>query len=266
MFNNPIVTIAIFEFRENIRNRWLLVYCFSFLLFSGIITYIGLADPLAASASLLNLVLLLVPLFSLVFGSISFSESISFHEILVALPISRRDIFLGKWLGLGAGLNVSFLIGMGLGSLVQMNIQSQGFGSYFLLLLLGVLLTFVFSSIAFFVANLARKKELIFGWMLLLWFFFFILYDVLVMGMVLVFGDYPLEVPMLVFVFLNPIDLARVLLLLKIDLAAMMGYSGAIFQKYLGNIGGIGLGSAALLVWIALPAWLGLRSFEKRDL
>src|SRR3989338_5580700 len=137
IFKSPIATIALFEFRENIRNRWLLIYGLSFLIFSGILTYIGTSDPLQASASLLNLVLLLVPLFSLVFGSISFSEALPFHEILVALPISRRDIFLGKWVGLGTGLALSFLLGMGAGSLIQFNIEQKGFSSYLLLLCLG---------------------------------------------------------------------------------------------------------------------------------
>ncbi|MDZ4224987.1 MAG: ABC transporter permease subunit, partial [bacterium] len=222
--------------------------------------------PLQASASLLNLVLLLVPLFSLVFGSISFSEALPFHEILVALPISRRDIFLGKWIGLGTGLVLSFLLGMGAGSLIQFNIAQQGFGSYLLLLCLGCCLTFIFLSISFYVVTLARKKELIFGWMLLLWFFFFVLFDVLVFGVVLLFGDYPLEIPVLILMLLNPIDLARVMLLLKIDLAAMMGYSGALFQKYLGNTLGLFIGGGALALWTLLPAWLGLRTFQKKDL
>jgi len=263
---NPIVMIALFEFFENIRNRWLFVYGFSFLLFGGLITYVGASNPLQASASLLNLILLLVPLFSLVFGSLSFSESLPFHEMLVSLPLTRSDIFIGKWLGLGVGLSLSFLIGMGFGSLLQMNISAQGFADYFFLLLLGVLLTFVFLGLAFLGVNLVRKKEMIFGGMLLIWFFFFILYDVLVMGVALLFGNYPLEWPMLFLVFLNPIDLVRVILLLKMDLSAMMGYSGAVFQKYLGDTMGITLGLGVLGLWIAIPFWLGLRRFQKKDL
>jgi len=263
---NPVFTIALFEFRENIRNKWLLVYGVSFLLFSGLITYMGASDPLQASGSLLNLMLLLVPLFSLVFGSISFSESLPFNEILVAQPISRRQIFLGKWLGLGAGLSLSFLTGMGLGSLIQLNLAQKGFGSYFFLLALGILLTFVFLSISFHMVNVARKRELIFGLVLINWFFFFVLYDLIVMGVALIFGDYPLEIPILILVFLNPIDLARVLLLMQIDLSALMGYSGALFEKYLGHTHGMFIGILFLMAWVFVPAWLGLRSFKKRDL
>lgn len=262
----PLKVIALFEFRENIRNIWLLVYGLSFFLFGGAITYLGADDPLKASASLLNLVLLLVPLFSLLFGGISFSEALPFHEILAALPISRRDIFLGKWIGLSSGLSLSFLLGMGGGSLIQLQTGQTGFSSYALLLLLGVFLTFIFSSISFYVVNRVRKKEMIFGWILLLWFFFFVFFDLLMIGVVLVFGDYPLEIPMFALVCLNPIDLARVMLLLKMDLAAMMSFSGALFQKYLGNAFGILTGGALLTLWTAIPAWMALRAFEKKDL
>ena len=260
------ITIAAFEFYENIRNKWLLIYGLSFLLFSGFITYIGTANPLQASASLLNLVLLLVPLFSLVFGSISFSESLSFHNVLVALPVSRRAIYIGKWIGLSSGLSVSFLIGMGMGSLIQFNVADIGFAEYALLMGLGIMLTLIFLSLSFYIAVVIGRRELIFGWMLLLWFFFFIFYDVAVIGMVLVFGDYPLEMPMLALVLSNPIDLSRVLFLSRLDLSAMMGYAGAVFQIYLGHSAGLFIGGFSLFLWMMIPLWLGMRRFEKKDL
>lgn len=263
---HPLRSILYFEFRENIRNKWLLMYGLSFFLLCGAILYLGASDPLQASGSLLNLILLLVPLFSFVFGSLSFTDSLPFSEILIAQPLSRRAIYCGKWLGLSVGLSLSFLVGMGLASLFQLNAEQGGFASYFFLLWLGVLLTFAFVSLAFLLANLVRKRELIFGWVLLFWFAFYVLYDLMVMGVALAFGDYPLEIPMLLLMFLNPIDLARVLLLMQMDLSAMMGFSGAIFQKYLGHHAGMALGSLALLLWIALPAYGGLKRFERRDL
>ncbi len=263
---HPLWSILFFEFRENIRNKWLLIYGLSFFLLCGVILYVGASDPLQASGSLLNLVLLLVPLFSFVFGSLSFTESLPFSEVLIAQPVTRRAIFWGKWLGLSLGLSLSFLLGMGLASLFQFNFSQHGFLSYFYLLWLGVLLTFVFVSLAFFLANLIRKRELIFGWVLLFWFMFYVLYDFVVMGFTLIFGDYPLQVPMLILVFLNPIDLVRVLLLMQIDLSAMMGFSGALFQKYFGHFNGMILGSITLIAWIMIPAYLGMKRFEKRDL
>lgn len=266
IWRSPLVTIAVFEFYENIRNKWLLIYGLSFWVLSSLIIYMGISDPLQAAGSLLSLVLLLVPLFSLVFGSISFSESLRFIEVLVSQPISRRDIYVGKLLGLGAGLTLSFVFGMGLGMVLQIGLQGAGVGSYLLLLLLGCLLTVAFLSLAFFLATIVRKRELLFGWVLLAWFVCFVLYDLIVVGVVLLFGDYPLEIPMLILVFFNPIDLARVVLLVQSDLSAMMGYSGAVFQKYLGQAWGVGLGVAVMVLWSLIPAWLGLSFFKRRDL
>lgn len=263
---NSIFTIAVFEFYENIRNKWLLIYGLTFLVLSSLIIYLGITDPLQAAGSLLSLVLLLVPLFSLVFGSISFSESLSFVEILVSQPISRRDIYIGKLLGLGAGLTLSFALGMGIGASFQIGLHEAGLGDYILLLVLGCLLTLTFLSLAFFLATIVRKRELLFGWVLLAWFICFVLYDLVVVGVVLMFGDYPLEIPMLILVFFNPIDLARVILLVQSDLSAMMGYSGAVFQKYLGHSWGAILGMSVMVLWTIIPAWLGLHFFKKRDL
>ena len=130
---HPLWSILYFEFRENIRNKWLFIYGLSFFLLCGIILYVGASDPLQASGSLLNLVLLLVPLFSFVFGSLSFTGSLPFSEVLIAQPVTRRAIFFGKWLGLSLGLSSSFVIGMGFASLFQFNLSQRGFLSYFYL-------------------------------------------------------------------------------------------------------------------------------------
>jgi len=80
-----------------------------------------------------------------------------------------------------------------------------------------------------------------------------------------VFSDYPLERVMLVLTVANPVDLARTLIVLRTDTSALMGYTGAVVEQFLGS--GLGTMAAALglLLWIAVPAWLALRAFEKRD-
>ncbi len=63
----------------------------------------------------------------------------------------------------------------------------------------------------------------------------------------------------------NPIDLARVLVLLHFDLGAMMGYTGAVFQLFFQGPLGMGLAALTLLLWILLPLWLAWRAFSRRD-
>lgn len=261
-----LVTIVRFEFYENIRNRWLILYGLFFLVFCVLILYLGGSSPGQAAGSLLSLVLLIIPLFSLIFASVSFSNSLSFMEILLTHSVSRTELYLGKWLGLGAGLSLSFVLGLGVGSVLNMNLSGAGFGGYFLLLGLGVYLTFIFTGLAFLIVNYAARKETVFVLALAVWLFFFVLYDLLVLGVVVLFGDYPLEGPVLVLAVLNPIDLARIVLTLQMDLSALMGYTGALLRLYLGGAGGIAVAFFCLSLWVLVPLFLGLRRFLRRNL
>ena len=98
-----------------------------------------------------------------------------------------------------------------------------------------------------------------------MWLGFAVLYDGLVLLVVLAFGDYPLESPLLALTVLNPVDLGRVLLLLQFDIAALMGYTGAVFKQFFGNGGGILAAAVALMGWIGAPVLLGSRTFRRKD-
>ena len=261
-----VFTIARFEFFENVRNRWLITYCISFFVLGNLIVYLGGRNPLQASGSLLSLVLLMVPLFSLIFGSISFTESLGFMELLAAQPVARRDLYLGKWLGLGSGLGIAFVLGMGGGSLLRIDHTEQGYFAYFLLLFLGAGLSYVFVGIAFLISNLSDRKEVVFGLTLTVWFFFFVLHDLLILGTVVLLGDYPLEWIIVALSIANPIDLVRVMMTLQMDLSALMGVTGAVFQRYLGGTAGAALGGFLLLLWAIIPLVLGTRIFGRRNL
>ena len=100
---------------------------------------------------------------------------------------------------------------------------------------------------------------------LLVWLVTALLYDGLVLLVTQWFGDYPLEGPLLVLVFLNPIDLARVLLLLTFDNAALMGYTGAVYEKFFHRGVGTPLAFGMLLLCVAVPLLVGLRWFRRKD-
>jgi Cu-processing system permease protein len=92
-----------------------------------------------------------------------------------------------------------------------------------------------------------------------------VLYDGLVLVLAMLLADYPIERTMLGLTLGNPVDLARVLLLLRFDVSALMGYTGAVFQQFFGGALGIAIASTALALWVTLPVALGLRAFRKRD-
>jgi len=104
------------------------------------------------------------------------------------------------------------------------------------------------------------------GLAFLIWFYFSIFHDVLVFAVASAFKEYPVEIPAMLLMAINPIDLARVDVLLALDFSAMMGYTGKILQSTLSGALGSLLTSLALAVWTFAPVLCGVRIFSKRDL
>jgi Cu-processing system permease protein len=64
---------------------------------------------------------------------------------------------------------------------------------------------------------------------------------------------------------LNPIDLSRVLILLKLDISALLGYTGAVFQKFFGTSLGLIISSGMLLLWVLIPIGIIYRMVKRKD-
>jgi Cu-processing system permease protein len=71
---------------------------------------------------------------------------------------------------------------------------------------------------------------------------------------------------MVILSFLNPIDLSRIQILLRMDISALMGYTGAIFREFFGNATGIFLSFLGLFIWIIFPLMVSLKKFKRKDL
>jgi Cu-processing system permease protein len=135
-----------------------------------------------------------------------------------------------------------------------------------MLLVTGILLTIIFTAIAMLATVRSRDKARGIGLAILLWLYFSVLFDGLVLLLLFQLSDYPLEKWMVAVSVLNPIDLARILILLKMDLSAMMGYTGAVFKNFFGTFYGITTSILVLLLWAAVPAWLSVKRFKSKDL
>jgi Cu-processing system permease protein len=219
------------------------------------------SDPSKVVMSLLNIVLMVIPLISIVFTTIHFYNSYEFIELMLAQPVDRKVIFLGEYLAVSSSLCIAFIVGCGIPVFlhgVNMTVLT--------LLFSGVVLTLVFVSLAFLAAVLTRDKAKAIGLALLFWFYFSLIYDGFLLWFVYAFTDYPLEKITLALIALNPVDLARVMMLLQLDISALMGYTGAFYQQFFGNSLGIALSNLTLCLWIAVPFGIALRIFNKKDL
>ncbi|MFL5739142.1 MAG: ABC transporter permease subunit [Flavisolibacter sp.] len=214
-----------------------------------------------AILSLLNIVLIVVPLVSMVFSTIQWYNSYEFIELMLTHPISRTKVLLAEFSGLASSLLTAFLVGVGIPVLIfQFNATGLS------LIFAGSMLTLVFTSIAFLAAVRSRDKARGIGLALLLWFYFALIYDGLILLVLFAFSDYPLEKITLVLSSFNPIDLARIYLMLQMDVSALMGYTGATYKEFFGSSLGLLYTIGIMCVWIVVPVLMALRSFSKKDL
>ena len=243
-----------------LRNKIVLFYTLLSLIISFSIFNLE-SNTSKGLLSLLNIVLLLVPLICIIFSTIYIYNSAEFIELLVSQPLKRKTIWLSLFIGLSVSLSIAFLIGIGIPIIIY---QPNSTG--FMMLLMGFLLSIIFTGIAMLASAVTRDKAKGIGFSVLLWLYFSLIYDAIVLFILFQFQDYPLEKPMILFSFLNPIDLGRIQILLKMDIAALMGYTGAVFKDFFGTTSGITVTTIALFLWIVVPVWISTRKFGKRDL
>ena len=115
-------------------------------------------------------------------------------------------------------------------------------------------------------ATIARDKTRGIGIAIINWLYFTLIFDALVLFILFQFEDYPVEKFLVTFTLFNPVDLCRILVLMKLDVAALFGYTGALFRAFFGTTGGLLITSVALLAWICIPVWLSLRIFATKNL
>ena len=247
-----------------IRNRWMFVYMGFFLLLTSALFFLS-NDLTKVVVSLNNFVLYLTPLVGILFGSMYYYNSEEFLELLLAQPLSRKAIFSGLYTGMATSLSLSLIVGIGLPMLLFGAFRDEGFSSVVLLLVIAIILSVIFSLLSFIIALKNKNRIRGFGISIFVWLFFAIIYDGLFLLLLLIFKDYPLEKLTLGLTIFNPIDLSRILLLINLDVSAMMGYTGAVLQNFLGSSMGIIFILVVQGLWILILSWFMLRISSKKD-
>lgn len=259
-----MIKILKFTLYDLLRSRWSIIYFLLYLICASGLLYFS-ADPGKAIISLMNILLILCPLVSIMFGVLYFYNSREFVELLLAQPLPRNAIFTGQYLGVALSLVAGLLFGLGIPFLLYGIFVSSELMNFGTLLLSGVMLTFIFTGIAFLIAIRNENRIRGFGLALVVWLFMAILYDGLVLITLLVFDDYPVENWILGMTLFNPVDLSRILLMLKLDISALLGFTGAVFRKFFGTSIGMISVTTLSLVWIIVPYMLMRRSAARKD-
>lgn len=257
-------TVLRHELQNVLRNRGVLAFGASTLVLTEVVLRLT-GTATRALTTMLDLVLFVVPLVTMMFGIISWHSSREFNELLLAQPVRRRSLFAGLYLSLVSPLAAAFVLGLLLPLSVHRAVDAASLPLLLSMVGSGVALTLVFGGLALLIGVTIedRLRGVMTG--LLVWLLLTVGYDAVVLAIATTFSDYPLERPMLAFMLGNPVDLARSTVVLQSDAAALMGYTGAVLQQFLGTILGTVSAVGGLLLWIITPAWLAGRAFERRD-
>jgi len=220
-------------------------------------------DSTKTLASMMNIIVILIPLISLMFSLMYFYQVLEYIELLLSMPLSRKAVWAGYWAGACLALSLSFLLGVGI-PLVIFGLSSSS-AAWGLLLLLGCVLTVLFVSIAGWLSIRFENRLKGFGIALFMWLFLAVIYDGLFLATLLLFSNYPLENLSIAAVLLNPIDMARVLMIFQLDFSALMGYTGAVFEKFFGQSSGSILIISVFIVWLFFILAIMSRRIRKKD-
>ena len=273
---NTVFVIAGQETKINIRNKWTLIFAAVFGGLALAISYFGLVTAgvvgfqgfTRTAASLLNLVLYVVPMVALSMGTLSFTGERGSNELLFSQPVNRSEILLGRILGLFTSIATSTLFGFGLaGFVVVSRMGTEGLWRYLGLVGLALLLALIFLVLGAMVALIAGKKVKALGFSLFLWFFFVLFYDLLVIGLAFVFKERTANLFVFLSLFGNPVDMVRVSSLLTLSNATIFGAAGAALLKFLGGPVATHLALlAGLFTWVLGSALACVVTLRRQDI
>lgn len=253
-----------YSFFDLMRSRWSYVY-FAFYLTLGFVLLFLNNDLSKGIITLMNIIIVLVPLISTIFGIMYYYDSREFTELLLAQPIKRNKIFLGQYFGLSLSLTLSLVLGLGIPFVAYGLFDSSSVIEFSLLILSGIFLTLIFVAIAYWIGLHNENKIKGFGYAILLWLLMAVIYDGLFLLSLIVFQEYPLEKLTLIMSLFNPIDLSRIMILLQLDIAALLGYTGIIFKEFFGTAKGFIGALVILLFWVIIPVILIQIKANKKD-
>ncbi|PID69875.1 MAG: ABC transporter permease [Flavobacteriales bacterium] len=253
-----------YSFYDLMRSRWSYVYFIFYLALGFVLLFLN-NDVSKAVITLLNIIIVLTPLIGTIFGVMYYYNSREFTELLLAQPIKRSTLFMGQYVGVALSLSLSLVIGLGIPFILYGVFQSAEIFNFMSLLAVGAFLTFIFVALAFNIALSNENKIKGFGYAILVWLFLAVIYDGLFLITLVLFQEYPLDNFTLFTTIFNPIDLSRILMLLKLDISALLGYTGAVFQKFFGTNFGMIFAFTMLTLWIIFPIVRILIVSKKKD-
>lgn len=261
-----ITIIARKEFWERVRNRWVLAVAAIFTLFALVIAYFGASQQGAVGfksieltiASLVSLVIYLMPLIALILGydAVVGERERGSLDLMLSLPITRAELLLGKFCGLSAALAFSTVTGFGLvGAILATQAGTAALYDYAGFMLSAILMGMAFLSMALLVSVLAKNKTSASGAAIALWFAYVLVYDMLLVGLLVATEGQITGALLPGLLLLNPADIFRILNVFSLSEVRTLYGLATVFPPTLTAPWVLG---SAMLFWIVAPLALAM--------
>lgn len=185
--------IAQKEILASLRNKWFLIYSVVFTLLSLGLSFIGLSGLEnygvsgfgRTTASLINMIILFVPLMGLTLGAMSIAYEREKGTLLymLAQPVSNLEVLIGKYSGLALSILCSLVLGFGLsGVIIAIKGGGADIWSFIIFIPLTFLLALVSLSIGMFISGYFKNYDTALGVSIFIWLFLVIFSDLGIIG------------------------------------------------------------------------------------
>jgi len=273
---NKIYIVALKEFKDGFRNRWIIAITLIFAVCSLGLSYFGSAasGTLGFSSlestmiSLASLAVILIPLIALMLAYHAFVGEYEQGTMLLLLtyPVSRLQMLIGKFLGQGTILALSALLGFGTAAIaivvtseVEGSTVLAAFGGF---ILSAILLGWVFIAFAYVISLTVSEKSRAAGLALVTWFLFVLAFDLALLAL-LVASEGDVNAQLLNnLLLLNPSDVFR---LINYQIVGASEYGG-VLQIAQTEPPGLASLFAIMATWVLVPLAIAGRIFQKREI
>lgn len=271
---DAITAIANKELMDRLRSRWVVVIAIAFALFTLAISYFGSAPSGIAGfrrldatlASLTSLVTYFIPILALTLGGaiIIDERDRGTLDLFLSSPISFIDFLSGKFTGLLAAFAISTLAGLGIsGIIIIINTGIGAVKGYLFFMFNSLLFGLVFLSLSFLISVLFEERSRVIAFTIFLWLFLAVLYDLGLVGLLIVTKGGLSNILFSILLLMNPVDIYRILNFLSLgESTVFLGLASVEFPPLM---------KAPLLwaisfVWVVLPMMASHYLFRRRYL
>jgi Cu-processing system permease protein len=274
VFTDAMLAIAHKELSDKLKSRWVIVIGSGFAIFTLLISYFGGAPAGvkgfmsldATIASLTSLVTYFIPILALTLGGgiIADEQEKGTLGIYLSSPISVGEFIIGKFSGLMMALIISIVAGLGVaGAVLLFRTGAGAVVTYLIFMAHSVLLGIMFLSVSFLISILFYERTKVIALTIFLWLIFTVLYDLALIGLLIVTKGSMGTGMFSTLLMFNPVDVYRILNFISIgEFQVIIGLTSIDFPEYIG----VSMLWGISLIWIIAPLVISYYYFKRRYL